>query len=228
MSPLFVMSLCCVFILINAKVFNSQKLESNFDSRVIQTRGGGGTCADNPARECSVKICQSIQQRIDTYKVNAPGCKGTDAKPILKDKMVKIQKLLDARLEIKRVCFKKDTENEGGHPGEINKCEDMLKECQRFIRASAAAGRCYQCNSNNPRCGQQIDPSKKPDTTPCNGQCYTSIVKNTVYRGCSWEHGFMKEQVTEITVEEKNRLWSFCDTALCNSDANSITDGIYH
>ncbi|CAF1421060.1 unnamed protein product [Adineta ricciae] len=94
--------------------------------------------------------------------------------------------------------------------------------CILHLTSAAAAGWCYQCNSKNPRCGMHIDPSMKVDKTPCNGQCYTYIRKNIVYRGCSWEHGFMTPQITEYATEEKDGLWRFCNTSLCNSDGSSL------
>jgi hypothetical protein len=43
------------------------------------------------------------------------------------------------------------------------------------------AGWCYQCNSENPLCGNKVDPSLKSHMTPCNGQCYTYSYKNGKY-----------------------------------------------
>jgi hypothetical protein len=63
------------------------------------------------------------------------------------------------------------------------KIENLLGEMKCFLvclcLASAAAGWCHQCNSRNPRCGINIDPSMKVDMTPCNGQCYTYMRKNS-------------------------------------------------
>jgi hypothetical protein len=81
--------------------------------------------------------------------------------------------------------------------------------------ASAAAGYCYQCNSRNPLCGMDVNSTLKIDGTPCNGQCYTRLNRDdefTIYRGCSWEHGFMTPQRTNILILEGNSVWIFCDT----------------
>ncbi|UJR38839.1 hypothetical protein I4U23_031504 [Adineta vaga] len=50
------------------------------------------------------------------------------------------------------------------------------------------------------------------DKTPC----------NAIYRGCSWEHGFMAPEPTDATIHEKAGIWRFCNTSLCNSDGSSI------
>lgn len=91
--------------------------------------------------------------------------------------------------------------------------------------SSIPAGRCYQCNSRNPLCGQIANASLKIDSTPCNGQCYTRINRDdeyTLYRGCSWEHGFMKPQERNILILEGNSVWTFCDTAFCNVEAKAL------
>ncbi|CAM4831425.1 unnamed protein product [Rotaria magnacalcarata] len=99
--------------------------------------------------------------------------------------------------------------------------------CYILHPTSASAGWCYQCDSRNPRCGMQIDQTIGIDKTPCNGQCYTYLRKNILYRGCSWEHGFMTAQTTFTAVYEKDGLWLFCDTPLCNSNAAPIMDGMH-
>lgn len=52
------------------------------------------------------------------------------------------------------------------------------------------------------------------DGTPCNGQCYTRINRadNLVYRGCSWEYGFMNPQQPNSVILQGNSVWIFCDT----------------
>jgi hypothetical protein len=69
---------------------------------------------------------------------------------------------------------------------------------------------------------------------PCNGQCYVRVKDNcmsfknstvvillffindfvVMYRGCSWEHGFMEPQVSLTPMFEREALWVFCDTPL--------------
>jgi len=81
--------------------------------------------------------------------------------------------------------------------------------------ASAAAGHCYQCNSRNPLCELYVNATLKIDGTPCNGQCYIRLNRDdeyTIYRGCSWEHGFINPQERNILVLEGNSVWAFCDT----------------
>ncbi len=81
--------------------------------------------------------------------------------------------------------------------------------------ASGAAGYCYQCNSRNPSCAITANATLKIDATPCNGQCYIRINRNdelTMYRGCSWEHGFMTPQETNVLILDRNSVWMFCDT----------------
>ncbi|CAF0938830.1 unnamed protein product, partial [Didymodactylos carnosus] len=74
-------------------------------------------------------------------------------------------------------------------------------------------------------CGIQVAASLKLDATPCNGQCYTRINRNdngVIYRGCSWEHGFMTSQPTEVLTFERNSGWVFCDSSYCNGQAASL------
>ncbi|CAF4555574.1 unnamed protein product [Rotaria sp. Silwood1] len=90
---------------------------------------------------------------------------------------------------------------------------------------SAAAGRCYQCNSRNPLCGVNVSATLKIDGTPCNGQCYTRLNRDdqfTLYRGCSWEHGFMNVQDKDLLILEGNSIWVFCDTSYCNFRATAL------
>jgi len=35
-----------------------------------------------------------------------------------------------------------------------------------------------------------------------------------MYRGCSWEHGFMEPKVSLTPMFEREALWVFCDTPL--------------
>lgn len=89
----------------------------------------------------------------------------------------------------------------------------------------SAAGRCYQCNSRNSLCGATVNESLKLDSTPCNGQCYTRINRNdenTVYRGCSWEHGFMTAQRTNLLILDAGSVWIFCDTPYCNFESKAL------
>lgn len=61
-----------------------------------------------------------------------------------------------------------------------------------------------------------VNAELKRDATPCNGQCYTRINqddRNTISRGCSWEHGFMSPQEPNTLVVKGNSVWIFCDTA---------------
>lgn len=91
--------------------------------------------------------------------------------------------------------------------------------------AWAAAGRCYQCSSRNLLCGVTVNATLKIDSTPCNGQCYTRLNRNdenTIYRGCSWEHGFMSVQQKNLLILDSNSVWIFCDTAFCNDDATAL------
>ena len=77
-----------------------------------------------------------------------------------------------------------------------------------------SAGYCYQCNSRNPLCQIDVNATLKIDATPCNGQCYIRLNRDdefTIYRGCSWEHGFMTPQERNILVLEGNSVWVFCD-----------------
>ncbi|CAF3750579.1 unnamed protein product [Rotaria socialis] len=90
---------------------------------------------------------------------------------------------------------------------------------------SATAGYCYQCNSRNPKCGINVTADLKLDGTPCNGQCYTRLNRDdefTIYRGCSWEHGFMTEQRRNLLIIQGNSVWVFCDTPYCNFEATNL------
>ncbi|CAF3739382.1 unnamed protein product [Rotaria magnacalcarata] len=90
---------------------------------------------------------------------------------------------------------------------------------------SATAGYCYQCNSRNPKCGINVTAELKIDGTPCNGQCYTRLNRDdefTIYRGCSWEHGFMTEQRRNLLIIQGNSVWVFCDTPYCNFEATNL------
>ena len=92
---------------------------------------------------------------------------------------------------------------------------DLKREFFSSIVVSAAAGRCYQCNARNALCGITVNETLKIDGTPCNGQCYTRVNRadeQTVYRGCSWEHGFMTAQDTDALIIDDNSVWLFCDT----------------
>ncbi len=60
-----------------------------------------------------------------------------------------------------------------------------------------------------------VNAALRIDGTPCNGQCYTRINRddeNTIYRGCSWEHGFMTSQPLNTLILKGNSVWNFCDT----------------
>ena len=60
-----------------------------------------------------------------------------------------------------------------------------------------------------------VNATLKIDGTPCNGQCYTRINRDdeyTIYRGCSWEYGFMSSQTPNTIMIEGNSVWYFCDT----------------
>ncbi len=92
----------------------------------------------------------------------------------------------------------------------------MIRNFFFLHSVSAVAGYCYQCNSRNPSCGLDVDPALKIDATPCNGQCYTRVNRDdegTIYRGCSWEYGFMTPQTPNTPILEGNSVWTFCDTA---------------
>ncbi|CAF3025041.1 unnamed protein product [Rotaria socialis] len=96
-------------------------------------------------------------------------------------------------------------------------------------KISTSAGYCYQCNSRNPSCRIDVNTTIRIDATPCNGQCYTRINrddKNTIYRGCSWEHGFMNHQEPNTLVIEKNSVWIFCDTPYCNVEATALLNTV--
>jgi hypothetical protein len=68
---------------------------------------------------------------------------------------------------------------------------------------------------------------------PCNGQCYVRVkdgcmfftkkaisVNSSVcfsvvmYRGCSWEYGFMTRQLAWTPIYDQGATWVFCDTSL--------------
>jgi hypothetical protein len=96
--------------------------------------------------------------------------------------------------------------------------EDECRVRKVFVSSLAwtSAGHCYQCNSRNPLCEIYVNATLKIDGTPCNGQCYTRLNRDdeyTIYRGCSWEHGFMNPQARNSLVLEGNSVWMFCDTA---------------
>ncbi len=95
--------------------------------------------------------------------------------------------------------------------------EDMIiNELLSICLAWTSAGHCYQCNSRNPLCQVFVNATLKIDGTPCNGQCYTRLNRDdeyTIYRGCSWEHGFMNPQTRTSLVLQGNSVWMFCDTA---------------
>jgi hypothetical protein len=62
-----------------------------------------------------------------------------------------------------------------------------------------------------------VNATLRIDGTPCNGQCYTRINRDdeyNLYRGCSWEHGFMNSQEPNSLVLEANSVWIFCNTPL--------------
>ncbi|CAF4462725.1 unnamed protein product, partial [Adineta steineri] len=96
---------------------------------------------------------------------------------------------------------------------------------------STSAGRCYQCNSRNSLCGITANASLKIDGTPCNGQCYIRLNRDdqfTVYRGCSWEQGFMEPQERNILILKGNSVWMFCDDApYCNVEASSLLTSMF-
>ncbi|CAF3757777.1 unnamed protein product [Rotaria sp. Silwood1] len=88
--------------------------------------------------------------------------------------------------------------------------------------ALAAAGWCYQCDSRNPSCQINVDAVALANTkTPCNGQCYIRVKSGLMYRGCSWEYGFMTPQVSFTPIFQHDAMWIFCDTSLCNGNANA-------
>jgi len=92
---------------------------------------------------------------------------------------------------------------------------NLFKHHNRKISVSAAAGYCYQCNSANPSCRMDVSVNLRVDGTPCNGQCYTRINRaagSAIYRGCSWEHGFMSRQQPNTIVLQGDSVWMFCDT----------------
>ncbi|UJR26442.1 hypothetical protein I4U23_007772 [Adineta vaga] len=85
-----------------------------------------------------------------------------------------------------------------------------------------AAGWCYQCDSRNPNCQLTVDTvALAYNKVPCNGQCYTRIKGNQMFRGCSWEYGFMQRQLPYTLLYEQDAAWIFCDTALCNVNPNA-------
>jgi hypothetical protein len=60
-----------------------------------------------------------------------------------------------------------------------------------------------------------VNAALRIDATPCNGQCYTRLNRddgNTIYRGCSWEYGFMSVQPANTLILQGNSVWTFCDT----------------
>ncbi|CAF1112352.1 unnamed protein product [Rotaria sordida] len=91
-----------------------------------------------------------------------------------------------------------------------------------FIETTlAAAGWCYECDSRNPSCQFNVDPvALAGHKTPCNGQCYIRVKGGVMSRGCSWEYGFMTKQVSYTPTFQQEAMWVFCDTSLCNGNAN--------
>ncbi|CAF1420149.1 unnamed protein product [Adineta ricciae] len=87
---------------------------------------------------------------------------------------------------------------------------------------SSAAGWCYQCDYREPNCQLNVDPTAMAHMrVPCNGQCYIRIKENQMFRGCSWEYGFMQRKVPYTLIYEQEAVWIFCDTALCNVSPNA-------
>ncbi|CAF3598815.1 unnamed protein product [Adineta steineri] len=86
----------------------------------------------------------------------------------------------------------------------------------------SAAGWCYQCDSRDPNCLISIDTvAMAYHKTPCNGQCYIRVKGSLMSRGCSWEYGYMQTQVSYRALFDQDAMWIFCDTALCNANANT-------
>ncbi|CAF3941636.1 unnamed protein product [Rotaria sordida] len=89
------------------------------------------------------------------------------------------------------------------------------------MHSLAAAGWCYECDSRNPSCQFNVDPvALAGHKTPCNGQCYIRVKGGVMSRGCSWEYGFMTKQVSYTPTFQQEAMWVFCDTSLCNENAN--------
>ncbi|UJR35421.1 hypothetical protein I4U23_028178 [Adineta vaga] len=94
---------------------------------------------------------------------------------------------------------------------------------------SSVSGYCYQCNSRNPLCRIDVNVTLRRDGTPCNGQCYTRINRDdesTIYRGCSWEQGFMNLQKPNSLIIQGNSVWIFCNKPYCNYEATVLLNNV--
>ncbi|CAF1354517.1 unnamed protein product [Adineta ricciae] len=190
----------------------------------LTSTGGATRITDAPGDVAQWRKPGGLDQAFDDF-VSLPGKPGKD---VSKDNKIIFTKDMGA---LGKVTMREHS-TEGSPTLELQRPNgDMLRQAYFLILlvtfaihevSQAASGWCYQCDSRNPRCGNKVDPSLSSHKVPCNGQCYTYSYKNVVYRGCSWEHGFMTRQSVSEPVYDKENVWLFCDTPLCNNDADRL------